>query len=764
MMDILDAPVPFLVGMSSRYLTEIDPKHRPRDLVFVDLDRDVVQLGIDDATGYRRKIPNFPSRDAMKLKRSLDEHGSSAYMLPNSGIKGCIMSGITETILVVNDERPRYARMENVHIDVDALGRRAVFDRTDKAYDEEKDSTEIQTAGHMTIDDDDNLSMMSGDSTMKERMQRTRDRLKRKKPMFTSNGTKLAKLLTSSNRAGGQGHLLDMAEPDGFNSEEIRKAFLRFFVTIFVDYEKYLLDESLNNLFDDESFIKDLTFEQYSCDFMEKVIQTQMFQRFLEERDENPMGQLIRFFDESIIAKHNRSKKTTLATGGKKMPTPFLDDDSERVTKTFTPPPPSNLGLPDNESTYQHGTFPDLDVSLFGRTRPATVWSQEQSFLRNMTRFKSFKLSKAQTTQRDLMKKSMMKPDVTKRIADATRQSVTNLETALTHMTPKLGFRSPKSTDTKDKKNTRKQEHKADNSSLFSESTSSDDCDSLPASIVIPLSRADTIIVNARRKQAILLDVVIKIQASCRMYLIKKQYSDGKKPQKAGLKFRSATHVQRCFRGYVARCRFANMLACAILIQTQVRGRRARLVYTIIQNLISKVQARVRGILVRNHIALVFAGRMSEYRTQIFALWKFSFVPLSFRTKLWPTISSNENFSRLRLCESEILRLVQLSGLNVDKNASLRDSTTKVGDSLGLDSSFYRMCKRIPVLLVESQPDKTPPSLQTAEGFEHAERLQLYEHLDSKKFASELGGLYDLFGVSPKEKKKKEKLALSICK
>lgn len=754
MMDILDAPVPFLVGMTSRYLTEIDTKFRPRDLVFVDLDRDVVQLGIDDATGCRRTIPNLPSKDAMKLKRSLDEHGSSAYMLPNSGIKGCIMSGITETILVVNDERPRYARMENVHIDEDALGRRAVFDRTDKAYDEEKDWTEIQTSGHMTSDDDDNLSMKSGDSTMKERMQRTRNRLKKKKPMFTSNGTKLAKLLTSSNRAGGQGHLLDMAEPDGFNSEEIRKAFLRFFVTIFADYEAYLLNESLNNLFDEESFIKDLTFEQYSCDFMEKVIQTQMFQCFLEERDENPMDPQIRFFDESIIAKHNRSKKTTLAAGGKKMPTPFLDDDSQRVTKTFTPPPPSNLGLPDNESTYQYGTFPDLDVSLFGRTRPATVWSKDQSFLRNITRFKSFKLSKAQTTQRDLMKKSMMKPGVTKRIADATRQSVTNLETALTHMTPKLGFMSPKSTDTT------KQEIK----DIFSESNSSDAFDSPPASIVIPLSRADTMIVNARRKQAILLDVVIKIQASCRMYLIKKQYSDGKKPQKEGLTFRSATHVQRCFRGYVARCRFANMRACAILIQTQVRGRRARLVYTIIQNLVSKVQARVRGILVRKRIVLVFAGRMSEYRTQMFALWKFSFVPLSFRTKLWPTISSNENFSRLRLCESEILRLVQLSGLNVDKNASLRDSTTEVGDSLGLDNSIYRMCKRIPVLLAESQPDKTPPSLQTAEGFEHAERLQLYEHLDSKTFASELGGLYDLFGVSPKEKKKKEKLALSICK
>lgn len=791
MMDILDAPVPFLVGMTSRYLTEIEPKTRPRDLVFVDLDRDVVQLGIDDATGYKRKIPSLPSRDAAKLKVSLDEHGGSAYMLPNSGIKGCVMSGIAETILVVNDERPRYARMENVRIDEDALGRRAVFDRTEKAYDEEKDFAEIQVQGHMKSDSDD-LSVKSGDSTMKDRMQRARDRLKTKQTMFSTSRSKKEKLLSSSNRAGDQGHLLDVAEPGGFNSREIRKAFLRFFVTLFVDYKEYLLTESLNDMFDEETFLKDLHYETYSRDFMERVIQTQMFQRFLEEREENPMDPQIRFFDESIIAKLNRSKKTTLANGGKKVPTPFIDDESETVTKTFTPPPPSNLGLPDNESTYQYGTFPELDLSLFGRPRPATVWRQERSFNRSSMRFKSFKLSKAQKTQRDVMKKAVMKPDVTKRITDATRQSVTTLEGALTSITPKLGFMSPRSADTKDKTlSTRsanktdkkkmmkdvskkdkqnkgkimvKQELKTETSDLFSESNSSGDLDSLPESIVVPLSRADTIIMNARRKQAILLDVVIKIQATCRMYLIKKQYVTGKRPQREGLNFRSATSIQRCFRGRTARRMYASMRICAILIQTQVRGRKARLIYILIQELVAKVQARVRGVLVRNRIALVFSGRMNEYRTQIFALWKYSFVPLSLRTKLWPTISSSGNFARLSLCECEVLRLVKLGGLTLETNASFNDRTTKVGDSLGLENDVYRMCKQVPVLLTEISQEISPPSLQTAEGYEQAERLQLYEHLDSKNLADKVGDLYELFGIAAKEKRKKERLAQSICK
>lgn len=43
------------------------------------------------------------------------------------------------------------------------------------------------------------------------------------------------------------------------------------------------------------------------------------------------------FFDESIIAKLNRSK-----TQLKKGDTAFLDDTRDVITETFNPPPPSN--------------------------------------------------------------------------------------------------------------------------------------------------------------------------------------------------------------------------------------------------------------------------------------------------------------------------------------------------------------------------------------------------------------------------------------
>lgn len=42
------APVPFLVGLHSRYLRETSTERRPQGVVFVDLDDDRVYLGIDE--------------------------------------------------------------------------------------------------------------------------------------------------------------------------------------------------------------------------------------------------------------------------------------------------------------------------------------------------------------------------------------------------------------------------------------------------------------------------------------------------------------------------------------------------------------------------------------------------------------------------------------------------------------------------------------------------------------------------------------------
>jgi hypothetical protein len=72
--------------------------------------------------------------------------------------------------------------------------------------------------------------------------------------------------------------------------------------------------------------------------FVGHVLKTQMFDRFLEERQENPKNPVVLFFDESINAKLNRSKKaalTHIGRGGGKKATDFLDDRSGVVSLSF---------------------------------------------------------------------------------------------------------------------------------------------------------------------------------------------------------------------------------------------------------------------------------------------------------------------------------------------------------------------------------------------------------------------------------------------
>jgi hypothetical protein len=71
-----------------------------------------------------------------------------------------------------------------------------------------------------------------------------------------------------------------------------------------------------------------------SADFVGHLLKTQMFSRFLEEsiKKEDPA---VLFFDESINAKLNRSKKaalTHIGRGGGKKTTDFLDDRSAVVS------------------------------------------------------------------------------------------------------------------------------------------------------------------------------------------------------------------------------------------------------------------------------------------------------------------------------------------------------------------------------------------------------------------------------------------------
>lgn len=141
MHDILEAPLPFLVGLHSSYLSSMKPKQRPRGVVFVDLDRDVVHLGFHPETTAQRAVPALPERDAAKLKSKLEEFGGGMYLVPDSGWKGSITTGNGDRLENIN--REAYAQMSLVDLAACKIRRKDVLGRLDKAFPDNEELTEM---------------------------------------------------------------------------------------------------------------------------------------------------------------------------------------------------------------------------------------------------------------------------------------------------------------------------------------------------------------------------------------------------------------------------------------------------------------------------------------------------------------------------------------------------------------------------------------------------------------------------------------------
>ena len=132
MLEILDAPVPYLVGLHSRYIIEVPVEKRPKGVVIVDLDRDEVHLGYDDqANAGPRNIPSMPDRHAMKLRAKLLECAATAYVVPSTQRIGFISTA--HGVEVPSSNREAYAQTNEIPSN-DTLRRRDVLPQTNKAF------------------------------------------------------------------------------------------------------------------------------------------------------------------------------------------------------------------------------------------------------------------------------------------------------------------------------------------------------------------------------------------------------------------------------------------------------------------------------------------------------------------------------------------------------------------------------------------------------------------------------------------------------
>jgi hypothetical protein len=223
------------------------------------------------------------------------------------------------------------------------------------------------------------------------------------------------------------------------------------------------------------------------------------------------------------------------------------------------------------------------------------------------------------------------------------------------------------------------------------------------------MSSAEEVVRNARRKQAILVGIIIKLQAYGRRHLAKKYVrkmlrstriikslteGDGDFNRSVG-----AVTLQTWVRSVQARYRFTIVRHTALRIGSLARGRRIRFAFLLLIDEISKVQALARGFIFRKRIFKVVANRLRMYRNCSFSLWQIAHTPLSYRTTFWFEIC-DDSFVRLKLAEKELRRVwkelqVEPKFLGDSAFADEGDETMRIAASVGLSNSFYWSVKTV---------------------------------------------------------------------
>ncbi|KAL7579118.1 hypothetical protein ACA910_019148 [Epithemia clementina (nom. ined.)] len=767
MLDILEAPMPFLVGMNARYLQQIPPSRRPVGVVFVDLDQDTVHLGWSDEGGLitstpssthkgePRRTPALPEKDALKLKTRLAANAAAVYLLPDSGKAGCMTYGDEKPLPF--GERDSYSRINSAEVPTQTVRRKEFFANVDRAYDENETYT--------STDD-----FLSGQGLFHEKQQeranrlatpnkRTRGFVRRLLPNASGRGgtpassptdeseavaetSELNSTLTTQSRASP----LDADEPKGFAVAEIRSAFLRFFVALFKGYRDFMDDDGTFRV---EEFLGRLTnITPRSRAYLEGVFRTQMFERFIQERLEDPDDPEVMFFDESVGAKQNsRFLKTPfnrIRNGGKKGDSSFLDDKSKQVTEKFTPPPPSHLGLPDDGRTYHYGSFPELDPALFGKVRQPMMWKEYQTKGASSMRLRASSevIKKQQSVVNGILGASQVGFSPTS--AALSNTAPNTLELALVALSRPYML----STQQNQKNDVEGSSTTGSGSGMKHRRGSSQGKMVSMAALENPPYPPEEVVLCARRKTLVLAGMFVFVQATARGYLVRTKRHRGftsvtmvrensnkgdqtaiemKLVQNEGeegtggekvidyeygitllqrvvrrLQTRErirrttvvALNSQKLTRMYLQRRRYSCLKRGFLVLQSVFRGRRTLFVFTLLRQSVARLQARYRGYFVRTGMHQVLDARLKLYRKQIFILWKRAHTSLAYRTKFWTAIES-ESFLRHNLAEYELqrlwneLRLIEGMGLLLDEPP---DDLARLAARLGLSNSTYIAC------------------------------------------------------------------------
>jgi len=387
MAEFLEAPIPYTIGVHRSIVDSMEEDRRPEGVLFVDLDVDEVTVRLDglrdvqmenghgngdspsnaNVNDSNYKLPSMPDKETAKLWQKLLEFGAHIHRT-------------TETLTAVASASDLYPNNEYL-IPI-------------QSFPLEGSSSDVVNSN--TKRNRRNFSLVLDDMQMEGRSGKQASRLD--VPLVGSTSAdreekeemkRIPITATRSNKpAASRPSILDsnnnIDTGDGFDAREIRAAFLRFFVALLRDYNHYTHErpvesdretgetkrgtEEYNQYniveFDDSAFIE--AHHEENAEFFKAMFETQMFQKFIQEKSNKPKPDDLRFFDESIQAKLNRHKFA------KKLPTPFLSSKEWEVASCFTPPLPSTEGIPVGKR-FVYSRFPDIKLkeNVIGTIRHA---------------------------------------------------------------------------------------------------------------------------------------------------------------------------------------------------------------------------------------------------------------------------------------------------------------------------------------------------------------------------------------------------------
>jgi hypothetical protein len=339
MMDVLEAPVPFLIGL----LVSTNSCPQPEGVVVCDLDQDIIHLGTET-------LPKLPEDLVATLKKELDDVADPLFLIPPSGVKGRITKDPEG--LLENTERELFAHMFQLrNVSLTNTHREYILTHANYVPQDLERLTENdfilgpdeEQTLYKSIDKKNknkNTAAASGGGNFMIKALRRQGRAIQahtdRAISFTQAGSaRYDEEMEKKKKSIAQ----SMYDIDEDLADTIRHSFLRFFSSLFGKYKEFCQPQTnYGSPFRHVDFVNswedEMSYE--SRLFVLDVIRTQMFERFLVESSTRR-----RLFDEYILVHQNNSSIL-----GKKRDTPFLNRNDQTVRKIIVPAAPCTVGIP----------------------------------------------------------------------------------------------------------------------------------------------------------------------------------------------------------------------------------------------------------------------------------------------------------------------------------------------------------------------------------------------------------------------------------